>query len=117
MQHDRAALLRDQARDERPDGAAGAPRRGHEADGRGLDGARQQAHERDGGAGRDGAQHVANEADGDGVADHVGHQPDQQLEGYGAEAEDEDEAPLADAGGDVGQGEAAEGDSCLRGPC
>jgi len=115
MQHPRAPRLREQPRDERPRGAARRARRRDEPHGGRLDGARQRAREERRGAGGHGPEGVADERDGDGVPDDVRDQPDEQLEGGGDEAEGEDGAALAEAGGQVDEGEAAEGDAGLDG--
>ena len=58
-----------------------------------------------------GAQEEANDGDGDGLADDVGHEPDEQLAGRGADDQEEDGPLLAEPVRRVGEQEAAERDS------
>lgn len=115
MQHPRARRLRQQARQERHDGAAARAGAGDEADAGRLDAAGQQAREDGLGAGVDGAEQEAAQRDEDGVGDEVGDEPDEHVEDEGAEGQREDGALLAEAVAEGREGEAAEGDAALWG--
>lgn len=111
MQNPRANLLRQQAREEGRQGAARAPERRHGGQAAHLQAAGEELGEDGGGAGVDGAEEEADDGDGDGLADDVGHEPDEELEGRRAGDEEGDGALLAEAVRRVGEQEAAEGDA------
>ncbi|ODA78169.1 hypothetical protein RJ55_06774 [Drechmeria coniospora] len=111
MQHVRADGLGQQSRDERRHRSAQAAAGADGADAAQGVAPRHAAHEDGGGAGVDGAQQQADDGHGNGVADNVGHEPDEHLKRHGADDEPVDESLLADPLRRRRQAEAAEGDA------
>jgi hypothetical protein len=85
----------------------------NKANSRRLDMARQRAREDGLRARVDGAHEQAEDGYRDGVGDSVGDEPSEELEGGYADDEAGDEGAFAKAGGEVREGEAAEGDAGL----
>ena len=111
MQDPRPDLLGQNPRHQRRHRAAGTAQRRHGRQPAHLQPLRDRRREHGRGGGVDGPEQEADDGHGDGVADGVGHEPDEQLEGRGAEDQGDDGALLADAVGGVREQEAAEGDA------
>ncbi|KAF6229208.1 hypothetical protein HO133_007324 [Letharia lupina] len=111
MQDPRPDLLGQNPRHQRRHRAAGTAQRRHGRQPAHLQPLRDQRREHGGRGGVHGPEQEADDGHGDGVADGVGHEPDEQLEGRGAEDQGDDGALLADAVGGVREQEAAEGDA------
>lgn len=94
------------------DGPAGAAEGADDAHAADLLAAGEVAREDDGGAGVHGSQQQTDDGEGHGLADDVGHEPDEQLEDGGADDEDVDEPLLADLGADGREREPAQRDAC-----
>ena len=111
MQHPRPHLLRQEPREEGRHRSPRAAERRHGGQAAHLQPLGDELREDGGGARVDGPEEEADDGDGDGLADDVGHEPDEQLEGGGAGDEADDGALLAEAVGRVREEEAAERDA------
>ena len=113
MQNPRAVGLSQHPSEKWGHGAAAATESAHRGQAAHLQAAGHEAGENGGGAGVDGTEEETDEGDRDGVADEVGHAPDEDLEGRGTDGEDGDGGLFANVVRGVGEEEAA---ACDAGP-
>jgi hypothetical protein len=113
MKHKRPHSLCQNTRGKRRNSTATTPRAPNKPNSRRLNMARQRAREDSLRARVNGAHEEAEDGDGDGVGDGVGDEPGEELEGGYADDKAGDEGAFAEAGGEVREGEAAEGDAGL----
>lgn len=114
MKHPRARRLRQDTRRERRHRPTTAPRAGDEPNGRGLHVARHQPREDGLRTGVHRTEQEAQKRHRNRVADDVRHEPDEELQTERADGEACDVGLLPDAGREVREDEAAEGDAALH---
>ena len=111
MQNPSPDFLRQEAREERRHRTPRAPQRRHRRQTAHLQPLGYELRKHGRGAGVDGTEEEADDGNGDGLADDVGHEPDEQLESRGADDQADDGALLAHPVGRVREEEAAQGDA------